>query len=279
MSFVSVYAEPIFTDDEIKEIISSYNGMNVKSLEPGWILAEYAVDNANLKVVIFNHDNGVIFRTMVSGNQGDGFIPAEIINNWNAEKYYSAYLQDDNIILQAYLLVGQKQTDDASAPDRFFRINYELFVNTSLEFLGFVNEKRAEMAKKVAARNAPVPVPPQAPGVSALGDAFLKGLQGLANVGTNEEIQKRINAGDLTVLDEMNQAGKNFEEGIAIERRKMGVSDEEAMNMKNEIHCLEACSQENFGCRRSCPSEGSGNSCRSSCSNYHEACRSRCRIN
>lgn len=270
--------EPAFSDEQIQGIIQSYNGVTVKPYSSGVLLAEQSTSTGFVfKILIFNNHDTLSYAMSIPVNPGDPPVAAEKINDWNKDKIFSAYQKDNNIILQANMVLGQKKDSGPFIPDYFILSNYDLFARSSIEFINFIVARRNESKQQTSAKTPTGGTAPPASSIDALANGFLQSLQNAANVGSTEEIQRRINAGDYTVVDELNQAFKGMDQATQDFNRRAGITDEQARELQRESRCRDACAKEYSGCVASCPSGGNGHSCRHSCSSYKEACLIRCK--
>ena len=270
-------AEPAFTLEELQSIFRSNPGVTIQALPPDAFVVEQQVNGHDLSIGLINNDESVTFLFSMLGNQGEPHIPLEIINAWNKEKIHSAYYEGDNIVLQANVFVGQKNASGPTIPLDYIQKNYDYFVKSSIEFLDYIAAQREANKQKTATTTRRNNTPNTPSSIDALANGFLQSLQNAANVGSTEEIQRRINAGDYTVVDELNQAFKGMDQATQDFNRRAGITDEQARELQRESRCRDACAKEYSGCVASCPSGGNGHSCRHSCSSYKEACLIRCK--
>lgn len=270
-------AEPAFTLEELQSIFRSNPGVTIQALPPDAFVVEQQVNGHDLSIGLINNDESVTFLFSMLGNQGEPHIPLEIINAWNKEKIHSAYYEGDNIVLQANVFVGQKNASGPTIPLDYIQKNYDYFVKSSIEFLDYIAAQREANKQKTATTTRRNNTPNTPSSIDALANGFLQSLQNAANVGSTEEIQRRINAGDYTVVDELNQAFKGMDQATQDFNRRAGITDEQAKELQRESRCRDACLKEYSGCISSCPTGGTGNSCRHSCSSYKEACSTRCK--
>lgn len=270
-------AEPVFTLEELQSIFRSYPGTTLHTLPPDAFVVEQHANGQKLKIGVINTDESITFLLSIIGNQGEKQVPPDVINAWNKEKLHSAYYDDEYIALLANVVIGQKNASSPSIPLDYIQMNYDYFVKSSIEFLDYIAAQREAYKQKTATTTRRNNAPNTPSSIDALANGFLQSLQNAANVGSTEEIQRRINAGDYTVVDELNQAFKGMDQATQDFNRRAGITDEEARELQRESRCRDACLKEYSGCIASCPFGGNGHSCRSACSSYKEACGIRCK--
>lgn len=142
---ISILASPMFSNAQLAKIIQTENNATVKLNSPSKLeITQVFGNGSSLRIYLVNVEGAVALRATFSGD----LLTGDDVNEWNKNQTIYARIEGSDVHLQSNIFTGSIDEIGMMLPDKFIRLNYDVFIQTSKAFAKYINEKNLAHSQK-----------------------------------------------------------------------------------------------------------------------------------